>query len=242
MTHSSQPAAAPVVTLLSGGIDSVTLLHHLRKALNIETVHAISVRYGQRHARELEMAAWQARQAGVATHHVVDLSFYGELIRGSSALTDDTVALPDLAELSDEQRRQPPTYVPNRNLVLLSLAAGYAETIGARDLFYGAQQQDEYGYWDCTPHFIERLNRLLDLNRATPVRVQAPFVGTRKADVVRQGLALGVDYAHTWSCYRGGAQPCGSCPSCTERQAAFAELGVTNGTPPATTPHGKEGQ
>lgn len=221
-----RPAIDSAVLLLSGGIDSVTLLHYLRKRLAIRRIHALSFLYGQKHSREVSMAAWQARSLGVTEHRLIDISFYGDLIRGGSALTDPALAVPDLAELTRSQRRQPPTYVPNRNLILLSLAAGYAEAAGAADIFYGAQAQDEYGYWDCTPAFVGGLNRLLKLNRVHPIRVHAPFAGVRKADVVRIGLELGVDYAHTWSCYRGGRRPCGACPSCMERNAALRERGA----------------
>jgi len=218
------PLAARAVLLLSGGIDSVTLLHYLRKRLDIPEIHALSFVYGQKHSREVDMAKWQVKSLGVAQHHLIDMSFYGRLIRGGSALTDPAITLPDLADLTEEQRRQPPTYVPNRNMILLALAAGYAETNGIQDLFYGAQAQDEYGYWDCTADFVAKLNGLLGLNRAQPVRIHAPFVGKRKTDVLRIGLELGVDYSHTWSCYQGKERPCGTCPSCAERDAAFKEI------------------
>lgn len=219
-----QPIGRAVV-LLSGGIDSVTLLHYTARRLEIPEIHALSFVYGQKHSRELEMAAWQAEALGVAEHRRIDISFYGELIRGGSALTDESIPIPDLAGLTEEQRRQPPTYVPNRNMVLLSLAAGYAEANGIQHVFYGAQAQDEYGYWDCTPGFVGKLNKLLQLNRVRPVRIHAPFVEKRKSDVLRIGLELGVDYSHTWSCYRGEERPCGRCPSCVEREAAFREIG-----------------
>jgi 7-cyano-7-deazaguanine synthase len=109
-------------------------------------------------------------------------------------------------------------------MVLLALAAAYAEAKGVQDVFYGAQRQDEYGYWDCSGKFVERLNDVLSLNRGKPVRVHAPFARMRKAEVLRLGLELGVDYEHTWTCYRGGAKPCGTCPSCVERDAAFREV------------------
>ncbi len=210
---------------MSGGMDSATLLHYVKKRLK-RRIYALSFRYGQKHSRELEMAKWQAKAAGAVEHRVIDISFFGRLTKGGSALTDEAIPVPDLKALSAKQRRQPPTYVPNRNMVLLSLAAAYAEAKGAADVFYGAQAQDEYGYWDCTVDFVERINDILRLNYGKAVTVHAPFAGMPKATVLKIGMRLGVDYAHTWTCYRGGRRPCGTCPSCVERARAFRETGV----------------
>ena len=223
--------ARKAVVLLSGGIDSSTLLHHVSRNLRYGVVHALSFAYGQKHARELEMAGWQAQAAGVARHEIVDLALFRGLIAGASALTAEDVDIPRLADLTDAQKAQPPTYVPHRNLLFLTLAAAYAEARGIADVFYGAQAQDRYGYWDCTEEFRERLNTLLQLNRGRPVTVLAPFMGLRKADELRIGRELGVDYGHTWSCYRGAVPACGHCPTCVERLAAFAELGVPDPLP-----------
>jgi 7-cyano-7-deazaguanine synthase len=214
------------IVLLSGGMDSATLLYFIKKRKRIRTIHALSFAYGQKHSRELDMARWQARHVGVKEHRIVDISFFGEVIAGGSALTDKAIRVPDLTNLSGKQRRQPPTYVPNRNMVFLSLAAAYAEARGIRDIFYGAQAQDEYGYWDCTVDFVKRINHVLRLNRGLAVTVHAPFALTKKADVLRIGLALGVNYSHTWSCYRGGKRPCRICPTCVERAAAFRAVKV----------------
>ena len=214
------------LVLLSGGMDSATLLHFVKRRRKVRDLHVLSFAYGQKHSRELDMARWQARQAGVSEHKIVDLSFLGDLVRGGSALTDKALRVPDLADLRGRQRRQPPTYVPNRNMVFLSLAAAYAEARGIRDVFYGAQAQDEYGYWDCTVDFVKRINRVLRLNRGEAVTVHAPFALMKKAEVLRKGLELGVDYSHTWSCYRGKKTPCGTCPTCVERRKAFEAAGV----------------
>ena len=214
------------VVLLSGGLDSSTLLHYVVQRLEAREVYALSFIYGQKHQRELKSAAWQATAAGVKAHDVVDMSFFGALTPGGSALTDERIHVPRLADLDASQLTQPPTYVPNRNMMLLSVAAAYAEAHGVSSLFYGAQTQDRYGYWDCTEEFLEKINAVLQLNRRTPVKVVAPFVTMRKADEIRLGLSLGVDYARTWTCYRGGAFPCGDCPSCVERATAFAEVGI----------------
>lgn len=219
MTYSVNNAKA--VVLLSGGMDSTTLLHYVVKTLGVHAVYALSLVYGQKHARELEMAAWQARAAGVTEHREVELGFMRDLLRGASALTDPDMAVPDLADLDAKQRMQPLTYVPNRNMMLLSLAVAWAEALGAGRVYYGAQAQDQYGYWDCTVDFIARINDVLALNRNTRIVVEAPFATLSKADVVRMGISLGVDYARTWSCYRGGEAPCGRCPTCVERERAF---------------------
>ena len=215
------------MVLLSGGLDSSVLVHEVRRRLGDEGVlHALSFDYGQKHVCELRMARAQAKAARAASHRVVDLSFFKALTAGGSALTDESIAVPDWASLSESQRAQPPTYVPNRNMVLLALAAAAAEAAGMTDLFYGAQKQDRYGYWDCTPEFVERLNAVLALNRGRPVRVHAPFAGLSKADIVRLGVRLKVDFTATWSCYRGVPPACGTCPTCVEREAAFREAGA----------------
>jgi 7-cyano-7-deazaguanine synthase len=209
-------------------MDSTTLLHYVVKRLGCAPVHALTFLYGQKHRRELDAAAWQARAAGVAAHDVVEMDFFGALVGRGSALTDHARVVPRLADLRAEELTQPPTYVPNRNMLLLSAAAACAEARGIRDVYYGAQQQDRYGYWDCTPEFLEHINALLALNRRQSVTVHAPFVAMRKAEELRLGLELGVDYAHTWTCYRGGEAPCRECPSCMERAGAFHEVGRTD--------------
>lgn len=218
----------PAVVLLSGGMDSSVLLHHVAKTLGRRPVHAVSCDYGQRHARELECAAWQALAAGAGRHRVLDVSFLGDLVKSGTSLVRGGAEVPDLVRIAESDREQPPTYVPNRNMLLLAMAAAYAEAHGIADVYYGAQAQDEYGYWDCTAEFVERLNQVLALNRRTPVVVHAPFAAMRKAESLRLGLELGVDYAHTWSCYRGGGKACGTCPTCVERLNAFREAGVAD--------------
>ena len=221
-----EPEGAVVLT--SGGVDSTTLLFYVAETLGRRPVYTLSFAYGQRHARELACAERQARAVGVAEHRVVDLPDLGALVEGVTALAAGGLDVPDLADLDEEALEQPPTYVPNRNMILLALAAAYAEARGERDVFYGAQAHDEYGYWDCTPDFVARLNEVFELNRRTPVAVHAPFAGKSKGETVKIGLALGVDYAHTWSCYRGGDLACGTCPTCVERLRAFEEAGVAD--------------
>lgn len=210
------------VAIVSGGMDSVTLLHYLVKTEQRRPA-VMSFRYGQKHARELVCAKYHAELLGCEPYLVADL----EPLRGvfsGSALVDAGVDVPDMAAVTGDP--QPITYVPNRNMIFLALAAAFAESLGADAVFYGAQRHDLYGYWDTTPDFLERLNHVYALNRKTPVHIRAPFVQHSKADLLRIGLDLGVDYGQTWSCYRGETLACGRCPTCAERLQAFAEIGV----------------
>ncbi len=213
------------VVLLSGGIDSTVLLHHVAKELKCASIHALSFDYGQRHAKELACAKWQAESIGVTQYRVIELAFLKDVLSGASTLMADGPPVPDLQDIPGGDTEQPPTYVPNRNMMLLSVAAAYAEANGIRDVFYGAQAQDEYGYWDCTADFLQRINTVLSLNRRDSIIIHAPLITKSKADSVRKGIELGIDFNHTWSCYRGGDTPCGTCPTCVERSNAFKALG-----------------
>ncbi len=215
------------VAIVSGGIDSVTLLHHLVKNEQRRPA-VITFAYGQKHVREIECARTHARSLGCTGHQVLDLQMLRPLFAGSALVATD-VAVPAAEAVQGDP--QPITYVPNRNMIFLALAVAYAESHGAGEVFYGAQQHDLYGYWDCTPQFLEQLNRVYRLNRKNAVRIRAPFVDFSKADILRRGLSLQVDYAATWSCYEGRQAACGKCPTCTERLNAFAELGVPDPLP-----------
>lgn len=221
----------PVVVLISGGMDSTVLLHHAAQTLRRAPIYTLSFDYGQRHRRELECAEYQSIVAEAAEHRVVNLLDVAGLVSGSTSLVQGGADVPDLTDVPETQRDQPPTYVPNRNMMLLSIGAAYAEAAGASEVMYGAQAHDEYGYWDCTPAFLEAVNALLGLNRRTPVRIAAPLVDKSKADLLRMGLDLGVDFSRTWSCYRGGETACGTCPTCVERLNAWAEVGETDPLP-----------
>ena len=157
---------------------------------------------------------------------MIELGFVSGLVEGGTTLVSGGGEVPDLSDLSESELDQPPTYVPNRNMMLLSVAVAYAEARGIPDVFYGAQAHDEYGYWDCTRGFIERLNQVLELNRRDRVTVHAPFVDKKKFELVPLGIKLGVDFSRTWSCYRGGETACGTCPTCVERLKAFREAGA----------------
>ena len=216
----------PAVVLVSGGMDSSVLVHFVVMTLGAVPVCAVAFGYGQRHRRELECARWQSIAAGAAAHRTVDLACVTDLVAAGTSLVDGGAEVPDLDALDEAALDQPPTYVPNRNMMLLSVAAAYAEAQGARDVYYGAQAHDEYGYWDCTADFLARINDVLSLNRRDAVTIHAPFVEMKKEELVTLGLELGVDFAQTWSCYRGGERPCGTCPTCVERVKAFTSAGV----------------
>lgn len=215
------------VAIVSGGMDSVTLLHHLVK-VDGRRPAVITFGYGQKHDKEIDLARRQVALLGLAQHQVLDLALLRPLF-AASALVSAELAVPDVDAVRGDP--QPPTYVPNRNMIFLALAAAYAETVGVTAVFYGAQQHDLYGYWDTTPDFLARLNAVYSLNRKTPVQIEAPFVHDSKTNILRRGLALGVDYGLTWSCYEGQALACGRCPTCAERLDAFAALGLTDPLP-----------
>ena len=212
--------------LISGGLDSSTLLHYIIKKLGYDHVYALSFDYGQRHARELKAAHFQCQSLKqVIEHEILDISFMGQFLGATSALVAGGESVPELQDIAEADLDQPITYVPNRNMMLLSIAASFTESRKCSHLFYGAQAQDEYGYWDCTVDFLDKINSVFALNRRTPVSVKAPFVNLSKGKVVSIGQEIGVNYAHSWTCYRGGDKPCLVCPSCIERKLAFTECG-----------------
>lgn len=213
------------VVLLSGGLDSATVLALARE--QGYTVHALTVRYGQRHTLEVTAAARVAAALGAREHRIASVSlneFGGSALTGSFAVPKDR---PD-AEIADGI---PVTYVPARNTVLLSMALAYAETLEATDIFAGMNAVDYSGYPDCRPEFIAAFENLANLATKMGVEgrritIHAPLIALSKADILREGYRLGVDYALTVSCYdptEAGA--CGRCDACRIRRRAFAELG-----------------
>jgi 7-cyano-7-deazaguanine synthase len=220
--------AQRAIVLVSGGLDSATTLAIARS--EGLTVYALSVDYGQRHRRELECARQVARSLGAVRHTVVTVDLRAV---GGSALTD-TLEVPK--DRSHEAIGQgiPITYVPARNTVLLGLALGYAEVVGALDLYIGANAIDYSGYPDCRPEFLAQFERLANLATKAAVeghetfRVHAPLLQLTKAEIIRAGVRLGVDYALTLSCYDPDAQgrACGRCDSCQLRRKGFEEAGL----------------
>jgi 7-cyano-7-deazaguanine synthase len=221
-------AAAKAVILLSGGLDSATTLAIARQA-GFE-LYTISFRYGQRHAIELAAAHQIADRMGVKRHIVVDIDLRQF---GGSALTAN-LDVPKHDRVEEIGTQIPITYVPARNTVFLSLALAYSETLGASDIFMGVNALDYSGYPDCRPEYIAAFEKLANLatkgavERSLPVRIHTPLITLSKAEIIRQGRALGVDYGLTTSCYdpQEGPIACGHCDSCLLRRRGFAELGL----------------
>jgi len=209
------------LVILSGGMDSTILLHHVTKRLPYNEVYAITFNYGQRIIREVDCAKTQALNAGVTEHKLINMDFFREISK-MSALTNTDLKIPKARE--DIGNAQPLSYVPFRNLLLLTTAAGWAESIGANDLFYGAVQTDDFsGYWDCTSLFLNKVNDVYNLNRKNTIKVNAPFMTWSKDRVVKEGIDLNVNFAHTHTCYEGKEVACGECVSCAARIKAFID-------------------
>jgi len=215
------------VILLSGGLDSATALALARR--QYYTCNALSFRYGQRHEIELEAAKRTARSQSVQDHRILDLSL-GEL--GGSALTDNRIAVPESPTAGI-----PVTYVPARNTIFLACALAYAETLNVSDIFIGVNALDYSGYPDCRPEYIEAFERMANLaTRAgvegKQIRIHAPLIRMTKAEIIRNGIELGVDYSVTVSCYQPQetGEACGVCDSCRIRKKGFAEAGIPDPT------------
>jgi 7-cyano-7-deazaguanine synthase len=215
------------VVLVSGGLDSATVL-----AMAVASgwrCHALSVDYGQRHRVELDAAAQVARALGAVEHRLVHLDLG---VFGGSALTDRSIPVP-----SEPTPGIPVTYVPARNTILLALALAHAEVTGSDAIFTGANAVDYSGYPDCRPEFLAAFEKLANLatRRAVegaPIRIEAPIVGMGKAEIVRQGYELGVDFALTVSCYNADPQgrACGACDACRFRREGFERAGIADPT------------
>jgi 7-cyano-7-deazaguanine synthase len=228
------------VLLLSGGLDSTTLLAVAREE-GFE-VHALTFRYGQRHARELEAARRVADRYG-AVQHVVDIDLRGF---GGSALTSDALPVPKDRPAHELSHGIPVTYVPARNTIFLSFALAWAEVLGAGDIFIGVNAVDFSGYPDCRPEYIEAFERMANLatkagvEGTTRVRIRAPLLYLTKREIILLGTRLGVDYGMTTSCYDPGPDgaACGHCDACQLRRRGFAEARLTDPAAYAAETHG----
>jgi 7-cyano-7-deazaguanine synthase len=223
-------ASRPAIVLVSGGLDSATCLAIARA--EGYRCHALSFQYGQRHHAELDAARKVAVRLGAVEHRVmqIDLGAFG-----GSALTDASIAVP---EDGASGAAIPVTYVPARNTIFLALALAWAEVLQAHDIFIGVNAVDYSGYPDCRPEFIAAFARMANLatragvEDAEPLRIRTPLIDLTKAGIIRRGLALGVDFGMTVSCYQADEQgrACGRCDSCRLRAAGFAAAGVSDPT------------
>lgn len=226
--------ARPAIVLLSGGLDSATALAIARHQGHI--CHALTIAYGQQHACELAAAKNVAAALGATSHRVYELDLRP---LAKSALTDATIAVPKERSLADigAPGDVPPTYVPARNTIFLGLALAYAESLGAKDIFIGVNVLDASGYPDCRPEFVAAFEALAQVatragESGEPIRIRAPLISLTKADIIRRGTALGVDYALTHSCYDPPAdgRACGYCDACLLRKKGFAEADIPDPT------------
>ena len=228
MTNASSQGS-PAVVLVSGGLDSATCLAIARAAGH--ACYALSFAYGQRHSAELQAAARVARDLGAVEHRVmtIDLAAFG-----GSALTDRSIAVPEGPGVGGI----PVTYVPARNTVFLAFALAWSEVLGAHDIYIGVNAVDYSGYPDCRPQFVAAFERMANLatregvEGEVPLRIRTPLIDLSKADIIRRGAALGVDFARTVSCYQADddGRACGRCDSCRLRREGFAAAGLPDPT------------
>ncbi len=207
------------VVIISGGLDSTTLLYDIIS--QGYDVYALSFNYNQRHKKELLYAQKTCKKLGIP-HKIVDISNLNELLQGSS-LTSSDISTPH-GKYDEESMKQ--TVVPNRNMILLSIAAGYAISLKATKLFYGAHSGDHSVYPDCRPEFIQKLKETIAIADWHKVELLAPYSDMDKGDIVIRGIELKVPYQDTWSCYEGGDIPCSKCGACNERAEAFQKAEI----------------
>lgn len=219
------------LVLCSGGVDSTTLLAMAVGKYGAENVYALSISYGQRHEREIDSARKVADHYGVEQRFLDLASIFADSNCSLLSHSDEEIPEESYAEqLAENGGGTVSTYVPFRNGLFLSSAASMALSLGCSVLYYGAHSDDWAGsaYPDCSPAFVAAMNEAIAQGTGGELRLEAPFVQFSKADIVRQGLALGVPYELTWSCYEGGDVPCGVCATCIDRVRAFEENGVVD--------------
>ena len=220
MIHKYAPAKDSVI-IYSGGLDSTTLLYEEQGRIAL----AVTFDYGSNHAtQEIACARHHCRQLGVE-HLVIDLAFMGKYFESSLLSGADAIPLGSYAESNMKS-----TVVPFRNGIMLSVACGLAESRGLRRVLIANHGGDHAIYPDCRPAFVAAMDGAMQAGTYEGVRLAAPYTNISKADIVRRGVALGIDYGHTYSCYRGGERHCGTCGTCSERREAFREAGVTDPT------------
>jgi len=220
------------IIILSGGLDSTTMLYDIVDKYGSINTHALSFNYGQKHTIELEKAAISCNKLGVK-HIITDMRFLGDMVSGVSALIGTTnIIMPTIQDVLGDPA--PVTEVPYRNMIMCSLAFAYAQANGADKIYIGIQMRDQYGYWDTSVAFLESINAISNLNRKHDISLIAPYVNKSKQEEIRIGISLDLDYTDTWTCYAGPDnenKACGVCPTCSERIAAFAKCGVKDPLP-----------
>lgn len=224
-----EPNGKPVVSILSGGLDSTILTHILAHIYGRENVYALTFDYGQRHRIELDKAQITCNKLGIK-QKVLDINFLGDINKDFSSLSaNSSKEVQNIEEVLGLP--QPVQYVANRNSILTNIAVSFAETVGADKVALGIQSHDTLGYWDTTRDFVNSLNKTFQLNREHSIQVIAPFLGIWKNDEISIGKELGVDFSDTWTCYKGPDEEglaCGECPACVERRTAFRKLGLVD--------------
>jgi 7-cyano-7-deazaguanine synthase len=211
------------VVLLSGGLDSTVLLYYAVCELKHD-VTALIFNYNQRHNRETAYAYHHALKLNCNIQHI-NAEFIGDITKKTSALTNTNVEVPHIKDVIG--LAQPPTYVPMRNLMFLSIAAAVAESNKASTILYGAAEVDTHsGHWDCSVEFLDLINSTLNLNRENKITVQAPFIKFSKEQIIKTGNDLAVDFTQTHTCYRGEHVACGVCSSCSSRIQGFMSAGL----------------
>ena len=209
-----------VVVIYSGGMDSFTVLNRALK--DGKKVFALSFDYGQRHVKELECASKVCTELKI-NHKVIDISSINQLLAGSS-LTDDI----DIPEGHYEAENMKSTIVPNRNMILLSLAVGYAVSVEAAQVYYGAHSGDHAIYPDCRPEFVKKMNDVCLIANYDSVEIFSPYLTVNKTAILADGLKMGLNYSDTWTCYNGREKACGKCGACQERLEAFNDNNVVD--------------
>jgi 7-cyano-7-deazaguanine synthase len=212
--------ADKVVVIYSGGMDSFTVLNRALK--DGKQVYALSFDYGQRHVKELKCASSVCESLNIQ-HKVIDISAINQLLAGSS-LTDNI----DIPEGHYEAENMKSTIVPNRNMILLSLAVGYAVSVGAAQVYYGAHSGDHAIYPDCRPEFVEKMNDVCKIANYESVEIFSPYLSVNKTAILTDGLSMGLDYSNTWTCYNGREKACGKCGACQERLEAFHDNNIAD--------------
>ena len=208
-----------IVVVFSGGMDSFTLLHRaIQGGLD---VYAISFDYGQKHRRELECSKKVTEQYNIP-HKITNITALSQLFQSSSLVSPDI----EVPEGHYEAENMKSTIVPNRNMIFLSIAIGYAVDIGAEEVWYGAHSGDHAIYPDCRPEFVDKMNDVAIIANFSPVTIFAPYLYKDKSDILKDGIEMGLDYSDTWTCYKGKEKACGKCGSCAERIEAFEKLGL----------------